>query len=95
MQITGNLTVDGTFTVSNINSTGDISANRFSTGDIRIEDNFIETTNSNSDLELRAAGTGAVIAEGFTFQGNNISATGDITLSPGSEKIILSSALEQ
>ena len=91
VQITGNLTVDGTFTVSNINSTGDISANRFSTGDIRIEDNFIETTNSNSDLELRAAGTGAVIAEGFTFQGNNISATGDITLSPGSEKIILSS----
>ena len=91
VQVTGNLTVDGTFNVSDITSTGDITANSFSTGDIRIDDNFIETTNSNSDLELRAAGTGAVIVEGFTFQVNDISTTGDMTFSPGSENVILSS----
>ncbi len=91
VQVTGDLTVDGTFNVSNITSTGDITANSFSTGDIRIDDNFIETTNSNSDLELRAAGTGAILVEGFTFQQNDISTTGDMTLSPGSENVILSS----
>ncbi len=91
VQVTGNLTVNGVFTVSDINSTGDITANSFRTGDIRIDDNFIETTNSNSNLELRAAGTGAVIAEGFTFQLNDMSTTGDMTLSPGSQNIIFGS----
>ena len=91
VQVTGNLTVAGTFTVSDVNSTGDITANSFSTGDILIDDNFITTTNSNSDLELRAAGTGAVQAEGFTFQVNDISTTGDMTFSPGSENVIFAS----
>ena len=89
--ITGDLDVGGSITVRNIISSGDIIANRFSTGDILIDDNFITTTLSNSNLELRANGTGSVVAEGFTFESNTIATTGDMTLIPGSQNLIITS----
>ena len=91
VSVTGDLDVDGSITVRNIVSSGDIVANRFSTGDILIDDNYITTTLSNSNLELRANGAGSVIAEGFTFESNTISTVGDMTLTPGSGNLIIDS----
>jgi hypothetical protein len=55
--------------------------------DININTNVITTTETNNDLELRANGTGSVVAEGFTFETNNISTTGDMIIEPGSEQL--------
>ena len=89
VEITGDLTVNGTLTVTDIDSIGQIAANTFHTGDILVDDNFITTTTSNSDLELRASGTGSIVIDDFTFQSSTISSTGDITLSPSSEAVII------
>lgn len=78
VEISNDLTVGGTITVGDINSSGTITANRFSTGNILIDDNFITTTDTNSDLELRANGTGTItvpsndveINQGLTVSGN-------------------------
>jgi hypothetical protein len=89
VEITGDLTVNGTLTVTDIDSIGTIAANTFHTGDILVDDNFITTTNSNSDLELRAAGTGSIVIDTFGFNNATISTTGDMTLSPSSEAVII------
>jgi hypothetical protein len=89
VEITGDLTVDGTLTVTDIDSSGTIAANNFRTGDILVDDNFITTTNSNSDLELRAAGTGSIVIDTFGFNNSTISTTGDMTLTPSSESVII------
>ena len=81
--ITNDLTVDGTLTINDLVSDGNLTAAGFSTGDIFIRENYIETTNSNSNLELRTAGTGSIVFENFQFNNNTISTTsGDITISP-------------
>jgi len=85
--ITNNLTVNGTIAVDNITSNSAINANTFSTGDILIDDNFITTTISNSNLELRAAGTGSIIIDTFSINSSTISTTGDFNITPGSEII--------
>ena len=79
--ITQDLTVDGDITTTDVTSTGIVTAGEFNTGDIKIYDNIIETTLSNSDLELRANGTGGVIIDTFEFNTNEISTTGDLELS--------------
>jgi cytoskeletal protein CcmA (bactofilin family) len=89
VEITGDLTVNGTLTVTDIDSIGTIAANTFHTGDILVDDNFITTTNSNSDLELRAAGTGSIVIDTFGFNNSTISTTGDMTLTPSSEAVII------
>jgi len=89
VDIAGNLTIDGNLTVTDIDSVGQITANAFSTGDILVDDNFITTTTSNSDLELRASGTGSIIIDTFDINGSTISSTSEITLSPGSESVII------
>ena len=82
--IENNLDVNGTITVGNITSTGTITANSFSTGDILIDDNFITTTISSSDLELRANGTGSIIIDTFDINGSTISTSSDFNIVPGS-----------
>ena len=63
-----------------------VVANRVEIGDLEINNNFIENTNTNDDLYIRANGTGTVNIEGNTnITGNlhatgNISADGDITI---------------
>jgi len=89
--IPGNLTVDGVFTVGEIVSSGTIQANNFTTGDILIDDNFITTTTSNSDLELRTSGTGSIVIDDFSIVDSTISSSSDITLSPGSENVVIDS----
>ena len=81
--INGDTNVVGTVTASAISVTG-ISADTFTTGDILIDDNFITTTQSNSNLELRANGAGGIVAEQFTFNENEITSVGDFTITPGS-----------
>jgi len=85
------LTITGDFTADDITLTGTATANEFTTGDIRIFQNVITTSNSNSDLELRANGSGSVIAENFTFEGNDIRTEGDMTLTPGDQNVIINS----
>ena len=87
--INGELTVDGTLTVGDIVSTGTVQANRFTTGDILVDDNYITTTTSNSDLELRASGTGSIVIDTISINNSTISSSGDMTLSPGSEAVII------
>ena len=91
VNITGNLTVDGTLNVGNIVSTGQIVANTFYTGDILVDDNFITTTNSNSNLELRTSGNGNILLDTFIVNNETITSPGDITLSPGSDAMIIDS----
>jgi len=85
-----NLTVNGTLTVENISLTI-LETEIVQTSDIRIQNNFITTTLSNSNLELRANGTGEVVVPNadvvvqndFTVQGNtnlqNTGITGTLT----------------
>lgn len=87
VEITNNLTVNGTISVGNITSTNAITANTFSTGDILIDDNYITTTASNSDLELRTAGTGAVIIDTFNINNDTITTSGDFNITPGSNLV--------
>jgi hypothetical protein len=87
--INGNLTVNETLNVGNVISTGTIQANRFSTGDILVDDNFITTTNSNSDLELRAAGTGSIVIDDLSIKDSTITSSTDIILNPGSESVVI------
>jgi hypothetical protein len=84
LQVTNDFIVGGTLTVGNLTASGIIEAETFSTGDILIDDNYITTTLSNSDLELRTAGTGAVLIDNFNINGSTISTTGTLTVSPSS-----------
>lgn len=85
------ITISGTANIVDLNSSGTITANSFSTGDILIDDNFITTTLSNSDLELRANGTGNIVIDDFSFNTNIISTTNDMILQPGSGVIEIDS----
>ena len=55
-----NTTVNQTLVVNNLNVLTDITASELSTTGILVKNNFITTTNSNSNLELRSNGTGIV-----------------------------------
>jgi hypothetical protein len=67
---TGNRTQTGNYTIS-----GD-----FSNGNITINDNFITTLNSNSDLELRASGTGEILVPN-----NNVQIDNNLTVSSATD----------
>ena len=89
--ITNNLTINGTLTVANISVSGTVQADTFSTGNILIDDNYITTTVSNSNLELRANGSGSIVLEDFSFSSNVISTTGDLILQPSTEYVQINS----
>jgi len=89
--ITNDLTINGTLTVANISVSGTVQADTFSTGNILIDDNYITTTLSNSNLELRANGTGNIVFEDFSFSSNVISTTGDLILQPSTEYVQINS----
>jgi hypothetical protein len=82
--------VSGTFTVTNLTTNSAITSSTISTSDIEISGNVIRTTQSNSNLELRANGTGFVVAENFEFSGSSISGTApeDMTLTPSGSGIV-------
>ncbi len=82
LQVTNDFVVGGTLTVGNLTASGTIEAQKFSTGDICIDDNFITTTLSNSNLELRTAGTGAVLIDDFDINGSTLSTSSNLTVTP-------------
>ena len=86
MQINGNLTAN---VGSTLNFQSGYSASKFTAGtlrvdnagifeDIKIDGTEITTTNSNSNLDLNASGTGDIQFYNLTLQ-SNISITGDLT----------------
>jgi hypothetical protein len=80
--ISNDLQILGTTSFVDLTSTGTITSTQFNTGDIVIRENFITTTNSNSNLELRAAGTGKIVVDDLSFDSSTITSTADITLTP-------------
>ena len=88
--IENNLTVVGTTTTSTINNTGTVTSGTFSTGNININGNTIQTTASNSNLQLQAAGTGYIQLEQFDIQENEIriNTGSDMVLTPNGFGIV-------
>lgn len=100
--IDNNLTVNGVTSLQNTNIVGTLNtvnlivstpivASSFNTGDIEIAGNVVKTTLSNSNLELRANGTGSVIFENLSIQQSTISNSvsgQDITLTPSGTGIV-------
>jgi hypothetical protein len=73
--INQNLTVDGLATIADVDVTNTLSAGSFTTGDLLIDDNFITTTLTNSNLELKADGTGII-----SIPNNDVEITQDLTV---------------
>ena len=83
----GNITIDGDnatisttaqeFAIATADNT--IVGNRVLVGDLEINNTFLENTNTNSDLFIRANGTGTVNIVGNTQINGNLHATGNIT----------------
>ena len=78
------LTVNGIATIGTLNVTGTVQANIFTTGDIKIDDNYITTTITDHNLELRANGTGEILIPNNNVQiNNNLTVTQDLTVTTG------------
>jgi len=82
------LTIVGNTNTSNIINSGTVISNEFTTGDISIDDNEIVTTLPNSNLELRANGTGFIVLEQFDVDENEIRTDNDIILTPNGTGIV-------
>jgi len=82
--IPNNITVSGTLNTKNINIQNDVDLGSLEVlGNIQINDNFVETTVSDSDLELRANGSGIVDYNGLSFSSNILTnTTGNLQLDP-------------
>lgn len=61
------------------------------TENIRITDNYIETTLSNSDIDIRANGSGSINLEDISIADNTISAESDLVIDPASEITVFDS----
>jgi len=85
--INNDLTVNGFTSTQDITSTGLITADSFTNTNILIDDNLITTTISNSDLELRASGTGSIVIDEFSINDSTITTTGDMVITPGSGNV--------
>lgn len=86
-----NTTVSGNLSVGNLSVSSSVQSGTFTTDDIIIQGNVIRTSLSNSNLELRANGAGAVLFENLSVQGSTISglvAGQDITLTPSGTGIV-------
>ena len=71
-----NATINGTLVVETFTTPNEITSNAFNTDDIRISGNVITTTTSNSNLELRANGTGVVNIQENAVVDNNLTVSG-------------------
>ena len=82
VSISNNLTVNK-LNAANINIQQDVDLGSLEViGNINVNDNFIETTVSNSDLELRANGSGSVSMGGVEFDNQIQSTTGQLQILP-------------
>jgi hypothetical protein len=85
-----NLSVTGNISSANLTASNRITAEEFFNNDIIVKDNYIATTTSNSNLELRANGTGYIVLEEFNVNANVISSnsSSDVILQPGTGKVV-------
>ena len=86
------LTVGGTTDTANINSSGTVTANKFKTSEITIENNSITTVNGNTNLLINALGTGKVGLENIYVQDTTISTQANnfnITITPSATKNLI------
>ena len=86
-----NTIVTGTLTTTNLIVSTPVTSSRFSTGDIEIQGNVVQTTLSNSNLELRANGSGSIVFESLSVNSSTISGTvpgQDIELTPSGTGIV-------
>ena len=84
-------TVTGVLTTTNLVVSTPVTSSLFSTGDIEIQGNVVQTTLSNSNLELRANGTGSIVFESLSVNSSTISGTvlgQDIELTPSGTGIV-------
>ena len=73
VNVTNNFTVNGTLTAYNIGIEGDVDLSELETdGNIEFNDNYVTTTVSNSDLELRTSGVGFLDLQGIKIKDNVI-----------------------
>ena len=77
-KIAQNLYLNGVSDITQL-TTQYVQTDKLETNDIEIYDNRIQTTNTDSDLELSGAGTGSVDVEDISFNTNTISSTQSIT----------------
>jgi len=78
MIFTGNLIGDDILSVTDITAAKTFNAEIFNiSGQILIEDNYITTTESNSDLDLRADGTGSTFLNDVFANTNTLGTTED------------------
>lgn len=70
-----NIDINQTLTLDNINVLNNATVSELSTGDILIRDNFITTTLSNSNLEMRADGfnSGVILDQTLLFKTSTLS----------------------
>ena len=71
------LEVDGAV-IAEVNTNGIVIAGSLTADEIQIAENYITTTNSNNNLELRASGTGVVLVDdvlGLSNQGSDPAST--------------------
>ena len=89
-EVTGTLTVNGVTSTTTINNTGTVTSDTFSTGNITISGNTIQTTTTNSNLQLQAAGVGFIVLEQFDVQENElrINSGTDMTIAPNGTGIV-------
>ena len=87
VDVQNNLIVQGTITADNLNTSSTITGTEFATSDLLITQNYITTTDSNSDLDLRAAGTGGINIEGINVNESTITTSSTLTFAPGGESV--------
>jgi hypothetical protein len=75
VDVTNDLTVVGDIFTTNANITNTLTFDRLEQNEIVLDNNFITTTTSNADLELRASGTGSVVINDDLTVTNEVFAT--------------------
>ena len=87
VDVQNNLLVQGTITADNLVTDNVITGSEFATSDILIKQNIITTTDSNSDLDLRAAGTGGINLEGLYINESTVTTNSTLTFAPGGQSV--------
>ena len=87
--VNNNLLVNGTLTANNLNTSNVITGSEFATSSILIKQNFITTTDSNADLDLRANGTGGINLAGINVNNTTITSTSSLTFNPTGGSVII------
>ncbi len=89
VRINNDLDINGTTYIADATVIARTTADEFSTNDILISGNTIETTVTNSNLELTGNGTGGVLLETSKFTSNTLSSTDNVVFVPGTAKQLI------